>query len=191
MASSPITSWQIDRDKIEVVTDLIFFVSKITEDGDYTHEFKKLLSLGRKAMTNLDIILQSRDITLPTKALIVKAMLFFSSHIQMWKLDHKEGCVPKKWCFQIVVLEKILESPVDFKEIKPVNPKRTQPWIFIGRIDAEAEAPVPWPADVKSWHWKRPWCWETLRAEGEGGDSGCHHQLDGHEFEQTLEDNEG
>ena len=74
-----------------------------------------------------------------------------SSHIQMWELDHKEGRAPKNWCFQIVVLEKTLESPLDCKEIKPVNPKGNQPWIFIGRTGAEAEAPIRWPPYVKSW----------------------------------------
>ena len=79
-----------------------------------------------------------------------QSYVFFSSHIQMWKLDHKESLVPKQLCFQIVVLEKILESPLGFKEIKSVSPKGTQPWIFIGRTDAEAEVPIPWPADVTS-----------------------------------------
>ena len=69
----------------------------------------------------------------------------------MWELDHKEGCMPKNWCFWIAVLEKILESPLDCKEIKPVNPKGNQAWIFIGRTDAETEAPILWPPDVKNW----------------------------------------
>ena len=87
----------------------------------------------------------------------------------MWELDHKEGCVPKNWCFWTVVLEKTLESPLDCKEIKPVNPKGNQSWIFIGRTDAEAETPVIWPPDAKSWVIrKKPWCWERLRAGGEG-----------------------
>ena len=71
--------------------------------------------------------------------------------MQMWELDHKEGWAPKNWCFQIVVLEKILENPLDSTEIKPVNPKGYQPWILIGRIDAKAEAPILWPPDEKSW----------------------------------------
>ena len=75
---------------------------------------------------------------------------FSSSHIQMWELDHKEGSVPKNWCFWTVVLGKTLESPLDSKEIKPVNPKRNQPWIFIGRTDAEAEAPILWPLDARN-----------------------------------------
>ena len=76
---------------------------------------------------------------------------FSSSHVWMWVLDHKEGWTPKNWCFQTVVIEKTLESPLDSKEIKPVNSKGNQPWIFTGRTDAEAEAPILWPPDVKSW----------------------------------------
>ena len=96
---------------------------------------------------------------------------FSSSHILMWELEHKEGWAPNNWYFLIVVLEKTLENPLDCKEIKPVNPKGNQPWIFIRRTMATAEAPVLWQPDVKNrLIWKRPWCWERLRARGEGGD---------------------
>ena len=103
--------------------------------------------------------------------------VFFSSHIWMWELDYK---VPN-WCFWTVVLEKTLECPLDCKEIKPVNPKGSQSWIFIGRIDAEAETPtILWPPDVKNWL-KRPLWWERLKARGEGTTEdetvGWHHQL--------------
>ena len=108
---------------------------------DCSHEIKRCLLLGRKVMTNLNSILKSRDITLPTKVHIVKVIVFFSSHVWMWELDHKEGWALKNWCFWIVVLEKTLESPLDCKEIQPVNPKGTQSWVFIGNTDAEAEAP--------------------------------------------------
>ena len=91
----------------------------------------------------------------------------------MSELDHKEGRVPKNWCFWTVVLEKTLESPLDSKEIKSVNSKGNQPWIFIGRTDAEAEAPILWPPDVKDQLTEKiPWCWERLRAGGEGGNRG-------------------
>ena len=103
---------------------------------------------GRKAMTNLDSIVKSRDITLPTKATYSEIYGFSSSHVWTWELDHKEGWAPKNWCFQIVVLEKTLESPMDCKEIQPVNPKGNQPWIFIGKTDAEA--PILWPPDTNS-----------------------------------------
>ena len=86
----------------------------------------------------------------------------------MWELDYKESLALKNWCFWPVVLEKILESPLDFKEIKPVHPKGNQSWIFIGRTDAEA--PILWPPYVKSWLKRRPWCWERLKAGGEGDD---------------------
>ena len=117
---------------------LFFWGSKITEDGDYSHEIKRCLLLGRKVMTNLDSTLKSRDITLPTKVRLVKAM---SSHVWMWELDHKESWAPKNWCFWSVVLLKTLESPIDCK-IKPVHPKGNQYWIFTERTDAEAEPPI-------------------------------------------------
>ena len=216
-------------------TDFLFSGSKITMDGDCSHEIKRCFLLGRHTMTNLDSILKSRDITLLTKVCLVKAIVFpvamygfesivtivellssvrlfcnlmdyspsgsssmgfpweeywsglpfpspeelpdpgiepvslalaggffatepwgmpsqsyrfSSSQVWMWELDHKEGWVLKNWCFPTVVLEKTLESSLDCKEIKPVNPKRNQPWIFIGRTDAEA--PTLWPLDGKS-----------------------------------------
>ena len=95
---------------------------------------------------------------------------FSISHVLLWELDQKEGWAPKNWCFWTVVLKKALESLLDIKEMKPVNPKGNQPWIFIGRTDAEAEAPILWQLDAKRQHWKRPWCWERMRARGEGDD---------------------
>ena len=95
---------------------------------------------------------------------------FSSSHVWMWDLDHKEGRVPKNWCFQAVVLKKTLESPLDCKEIKPVNPKGNKSWIFIGRADAEDETPILWPPDVKSWLTGKDWYWNRLKERGEGGD---------------------
>ena len=86
----------------------------------------------------------------------------------MWELDYKESWMVKNWCFLTVVLEKTLESPLDSKETQPVHPKGDQSWVFIGRTDAEAETPILWLPDEKSSHWKRPWCWERLRAGGEG-----------------------
>ena len=90
----------------------------------------------------------------------------------MWELDCEEGWVLKNWCFWTVVLEKTLESPLDCKEIQPVHSKGDQPWVFFGRKDAKAETPVLWPPHVKSSHWKRLWCWEGLRAGGEGDNRG-------------------
>ena len=102
-------------------------------------------------MTNLDSVLKSRTITLLTKACIIKVMFFFSSHVWMWELDHKQGWKPKNWCFWTVVPEKTFESLLDSKEIKPINPKGNQPWIFIGRPDAEVEVPIVWPPDMNRW----------------------------------------
>ena len=124
MASGPITSWQIEGETVETVADLIFLGSKITADDDWRLEINRRLLLGRKVMTNLDSILKSRDITLPTKVHLVKAMVF---PVVMWELDYKESWASKNWCFWTVVLEKTLESPLDFKEIQPVHPKEISP----------------------------------------------------------------
>ena len=115
-------------------------------------------------MINLDSILKSRDITLPTKVHLVKAMVFSSGHVWMWKLDCEESWAPKNWCFWTVVLEKTLASPLDCKDIQPVHPKGDQSWVLIGRTDAEAETPLLWPPDVKSWL-----IWKDLDARKDWG----------------------
>ena len=171
------------------MTDLIFLGSKIIVDSDCSHEIKRRLLLGRKAMTNLDSILKSRDITLPTSNVhLVKAMVFSSSHVWMWELDYKESWAPKNRCFWTVVLEKTLESPLDCKEIQPVHPKGNQPWIFIGKTDAEAETPILWPPDAKNWLFRKdPDAGKDWRQEKKGTTEdemvGWHHWLNGHEFE--------
>ena len=149
MASSPITSWQIDGETVETVSDFIFLGSKITADGDCSHEIKRHLLLGRKVMTNLDSLLKSRDITLPTKVHLVKPMVFpvVMYGCESWTIKKAE---PKRiyafelWCFRRH------KSPLDCKEINPVHPKGNKSQIFIGRTDAEAETPKLWPADVKN-----------------------------------------
>ena len=173
----------IDGKKVETVTDFIFLDSKITVDGDCSHEIKRWLLLGRKVMKNLDSVLKSRDITLLTKFCLVKAMLF---PVVMYgcELDCKEGWVPKNWCFQTVVLEKTVESPLDSKEIKPVNPEGNQYWIFIGRTDGEDEAPKFWPPDAKRWlPEKDPDAGKDCGQEDKGTTEdemvGWHHQLNG------------
>ena len=133
MASVPITPWQIDGKTMETVTDFIFLGSKITADGDCSHEIKRCLLLGRKAMTNLDSILKSRG-HFANKASYSQSYGFSSSHVQMWELDHKYGWVLKNWCFQTVVLEKTLESPLDCKEIKLVNIKGNQSEYSLGAL---------------------------------------------------------
>jgi len=150
MASSPITSWQIDGKTVETVRDFILGDSKVTADGDWSHQVIRRLLPGRKSMTNLHRILKSKDITLPTKVHLVKAMVF-PGVMYGCELDYKESWAPKNWCFWTVVLEKTLESPLDCKEIKVVNPKRNQSWIFIGGTDAEAETPILWPPNGKNW----------------------------------------
>ena len=141
-------------------------------------------------MTNLDSILKSRNIVLPTKVCVVKAMVFSSSHVWMWELDYKESRVPQNWCFWSVVLEKTLESPLDWKEIQLVHLKGNQSWVFIGRTDAEAETPIFWPPDVKSWLiWKIPDAGKDWGQEEKGMTEdemvGWHHRLYGHGFGWT------
>ena len=145
-------------------------------------------------MTNLDSILKIRDITLLTETLYSQSYGFSSSHVQMWELGHKEGWVRKNWYFQTVMLEKTLESPLDCNEIKPVNSKGNQPWIYIGRIDAEA--PILWSLDTKSQLiGKDPDTGEDWRQEEKGMTEdktvGLHCWLNGHKFVQALGDGEG
>ena len=158
---------------METVTDFILGGSKITADGDCSHKIQRCLLLGRKVMTNLDSILKRRDITLPTKVHLVKAIS--SSHAQIWELDYKESWVPKNRHFWNVVLEKTLESPLDCKEIQPVHPKGNQSWILIEktnihRKDWNSNTLATWCEELT--HWKRPWCWERLKAGEEGYDRG-------------------
>ena len=144
MASNPIISWQIDGETMETVTDFILGGSKITADGNYSHEIKRHFLLGRKTVTKLGSVLKIKDITLPTKVHCSQSYGFSSSHVWMWELDHKESWGPKNWCFWTVMLEKILESALECKEMQPVHPKGNQSWLFIGRTDAEASTLGPW-----------------------------------------------
>ena len=134
---------------METVSDFICWGSKITADGDCSHEIKRRLFLGRKVTTNLDSILKSRDITLPTKVRLVKAMVFplVMYGCESWTIKKAER---RELMLLTVVLEKTLESPLDCKEIQPVHPKRHQSWVFFGRTEAEAETPILRPPDVKS-----------------------------------------
>ena len=165
MASGPITSRQIDGRTMETVTDFILGGSKITADGDCSHEIKRHLLLGRKAMTNLDSILKSTDITLPTKVRLVKAMVF---PVVMWELDYKKAERQRidafeLWCWR---------RPLDCREIQPVHPKgnvlniHCKNWYWSWNSNTLAT----WWEELI--HWKRPWCWERLKAGGEGDDRG-------------------
>ena len=135
-------------------------------------------------------ILKSRDITLPAKAHLIKAMVF-PVVMYVWELDYQESWAPKNWCFWTVVLEKTLESPLDCKEVQPVHPKGEKSWVFIGRTDAEAEDPILWPPGAKNWLiGKDPDAGKDCMQEEKGTTEdemvGLHHQLNGHEFGWTL-----
>ena len=163
---------------------LFWGTPKITADGDWSHEIKRRLLLGRKVMTNIDSILKSRNITLSTKVHLSQGCGFSSSHVWMWELDYKESWV-QNWCFCYVVLEKTLESPLDCKEIQPVHPKGDQSCMFIGRTDIEAETPIFWPPDAQSWLiWKYPDAGKEWGQEEKGMTKnemvGLHHWLNGH-----------
>ena len=152
----------------------------------HSHEIKRCLLLGRKAMTILDSILKSRDIT--NKGPSSQSYGISSSHVWMWQLDYKKSWVLKNWCFWTVVLEKTLESPLDCKEIKPVTPSGNQYWIGFGRTDAEAETPLLWPPDEKNQLiGKDPDAGKDWRREEKGTAEdemvGWQHRRDGHEFE--------
>ena len=171
-------------------SERFFLGSKITADGDCSHEMKRCLLLRRKAMTHLDRILKKRDVTLPTKVHVVKAMVFPVAmyggesctiiKAECWRIDAFE-----LWCWR-----RLLKSPLDCKDIQPVNPKGNQPWIFIVRTDAEAATPILWPPDVKSWLIRKdPDAGKDWRQEENGTTEdemvGWHHRLNGHEFEQA------
>ena len=123
MASSPISSWQINGEIMETVTDFIFLDSKITADGDCSHEIKKHVFLGKKAVTNIDSVLKNQMYFFTDKVPSSQSYGFSNSKVLMGDLDHMESWVLKNWCFWTMVLEKTLESPLDCKEIKPVNPR--------------------------------------------------------------------
>ena len=187
MASGPITSCQIDGKIMETVRDFIFGSAKITAVGDCCHGIKQHLPLWRKAMTNLDSILKIRDITLPIKVHLVKAIVFpvVTYGYESWTIKKAECRRIDTFELMLLVLEKTLESPLDFKEIKPVKPKRNWSWIFIGRTDANVET----PSNAKNWLIsKDPDVGKDWRQKEKGRTDdemvGLQHWLDWHEFEQ-------
>ena len=139
------------RGKVETVTDFLFLGSRITMDSDCSHETERCVLLERKATTNLDSILNRRDIILPTKFRLIKSMVFpvvmygCESFCTIKKAESWKTDTFKLWCWRR------LESPLDCKETEPVTPKGNQSWIFTGRTDVEAETPILWPPDVKNW----------------------------------------
>ena len=157
-------------------------------------KLKKHLFLGRKAQTNLDSKRQRHYFA--NKDSYSESYGFSSSHVWIWELGHEERWALKNWCFWTGLLEKTLESPMDFKEIKPVHPKGNQFWIFIGRTDPQAETPILWPLDVKSQLIRKdPDAGGDWKQEEKGTTEdemvGWHHRLNAHEFEQAPEDGEG
>ena len=168
---------------METVSDFILGGSKITVDGDCSHEIKRRFLLGRKVMTNLDNILRSRDITLPTKVCLVKAMVFpvVMYGCESWtvkKVEHRRIAAFELWCWR-----RLLRVFLDCKEIQPVHPKGDQLWDFFGRTDAEAETPVLWPSHGKSsligkdFDAGRDWGQEE-KGMTEDVMAGWHHRLD-------------
>ena len=173
------------------MTEFLLLVSKITADGDCSHEIKRCLLLVRKAMTNLETILKSRDITLPMEVHIVKAMVYpvVMYRCEIWVINKSEH-------WRTDAFKLFLESPLDCKEIKPVNPKGNQPWLFIGRTAAEAEAPVLWPSDAKNQLTEKDTDarkdWKQKEKEVAGDEMvRWHHWPSGHELEQTPRDSGG
>ena len=190
MASGPIILRQIDGETKETVTEFIFLGSKITADDYCSHEIKRFLLVGRKAMTNLDSLLKSRDITFLTKIHLVKPMVF---PVVEYGCESWTSLSADELMLSTMLLQKTFESPLDHKDIKPVYPKRNKYWIFIGRTAAEVEAPILCPPDAKSWplgkvhdfwkDWSGSRGWQSTR------------WLDGslteHEFEQAPGDGGG
>ena len=187
MASGPITSWQIDGETMETVTDFIF-------GGLQNHcrwwlqpWNEKMLIPWKESYDQPRQHIKKQRHYFAKKGLSHQGYGFSSSHVWMWELDYKESWVPKNWCFWTVVLEETFESPSDSEEIQQVHPKGDQSWVFIGRIDVESETPIPWPPDVKNWLlWKNPDAGKDWRQEEKGTPEdemvGWHHQLNGHEF---------
>ena len=190
MASGPITSWQIDGETVETVADFIFGGSKITADGDCSHEIKRCLHLRRKVMINLDSILKSRDITLPTKICLVKAMVFLvvTYGCESWtikKAEHQRIYGFELWCWR-----RLLRVPWTARRSNQSILKEIKSWVFIGRTDVEAETPILWQLDAKSWLiWKDPDVGKDWGQEEKGTTEdemvGWHHRLNGYGFGWT------
>ena len=185
MASGPITSWQIDGETMETVSDFKFLGSKITADGDCSHEIKRCLLLGKKVMTNLDSISKSRDITLPTRS-VWSRLWFFQSC-----MDVRVGLWRKLSTEELMLLNcRVGEDSWESLGLQgdPTSPSKRRSWVFTGRTNAEAETPIPWPPHVKSWligkdpDAGRDWGQEEKRTS-EDEMARWHHWLDGHEFE--------
>ena len=181
MASGPINSWEIDGETVEIVTDFICGGSKITADGDCSHKIKRSLLLGQKVMTNLDSILKSRDITLPTKVHLVKAMVFpvVMYGCESWtikKAEHRKIDAFELWCWRKLLRVSWTARTSNQSILNEISPEYS---LEGPMLKLKIQYLATWFEELT--HWKRPWFWETLKAGGEG--DGCHHWLNGHEFE--------
>ena len=172
MTSYPISSWQIDGETVETVADFIFLGSKITGDGDCSHEIKRHLLLGRKVMTNLDSILKSRDITLPTKVHLVKAMVFpvVMHEFESWSVKKAE--CRRIDAFELWCWTRLLSIPWTARRsnqsiLKEISPVCSLEGLM---LELKLQSLATWCGELT--HLKRPWCWERLRAGGEGDDRG-------------------
>ena len=173
MTSSPITSWQIDGETVETVTDFIFLGSKITAVGDCSHEIKRCLLLGRKVMTNLDSILKSRDITLPTKTHLVKAMVFpvVMYGYESWtvkKAEHWRIDAFALWCWRRLLRVPWTTRRSNQSILKEISPEHSLEELM---MNINSNTLATWWEELT--HLKRPWCWERLKVGGEGDDRGC------------------
>ena len=167
---------------------LVFGAPKSLQVVIATMKLKDACSLGKKSRDQPRQHIKKQRHYFTNKGPSSQSYGFTSGHVWMWELDYKEGWAPKNWCFWTVLLEKILESPLDCKEIQPLYPKGNQSWMFIGRTDAEAETPILWPPDAKSWLLGKDLdAGKAWRQEEKGTTDdemvGWHHQLNGHEFE--------
>ena len=172
MASGPITSWQVDGETVETVSDFIFLGSKITADGDYSHEIKRRLLLGRKVLTNLDWILKSRDITLPTKVRLVKAMVFpvVMYGCEIWtvkKAERQRIDAFELWCWR-----RLLRVPWTARRSNQSILKEISPGYSLEGMMLKLKLQSLATSYKKLTHWKRLWCWEGLGAGGKGDDRG-------------------
>ena len=188
VASRPIISWQVDGETVETVSD--FILGGLQNHCRWWLQpwNKKMLTPWKKSYDQPRQHIKMQRHYFANKVLSSQDYGFSSSHVWMWELDYKESWVQKNWCFWTAVLEKTLESLLDCKEIQPVHPKGDQSWIFNGRTDAEAEAPILWPSDAKNWlFWKDPVAEKDWGREEQGTTEdemvGWHCWLSGHEFE--------
>ena len=185
MASGPITSWQRDGETVETVLDFIFLGSKITADGDYSHEIKRRLLLGRKVMTNLDSILKSRGITLPTKVHLVQGYGFSSGHVWMRELECRRIDAFELWCWRRRLRVPWTARRSNQSILKEISPRCSLEGLMLKPMMKQNSNTFATWCEVLT-HLKRPWCWERLREVGEGHEKdemfGCHHQHNGHGF---------